>query len=245
MVNSKWNLVYCFSKKLASSTIRFNYALSCLKKSIETNNKFHNIKLYTDATTISYLDDIPVEKEILNFDDFKFLDDIKIETLPKLKEDDILIDIDIFLGKALEINLNSDVVLDRPSYVTESYYRTEIERSIKYEFSKLLNYNLKKNEIGNIGIMKFVNKELEKKYINFYTKIKENTLNESKELPPFPAFSVLIGQIGLKNVIDNNNYTISYASKLDNNNYFHLAGDVKYKDIDFDKDLLRLNKTLI
>ena len=85
----------------------------------------------------------------------------------------------------------------------------------------------------------------QKKYINFYTKIKENTLNESKELPPFPAFSVLIGQIGLKNVIDDNNYTISYASKLDNNNYFHLAGDVKYKNIDFDKDLLRLNKTLI
>ena len=245
MENSNLRLVYCFSKKLASSIERFNYALSCLKKSIETNSKFHTIKLYTDTTTISYLDDIQIEKEILNFDDFKFLDDIKIETLPKLKENDILIDIDIFLGKALEINLNSDVVLDRPSYVTESYYRTEIERSLQYEFSKLLNYNPKKNEIGNIGIMKFVNKELEKKYINFYTKIKENILNQNKELPPFPAFSVLIGQIGLKNVIDDNNYTISYASKLDNNNYFHLAGDVKYNEINIDNSLLRLTKTLI
>ena len=244
MENSNLRLVYCFSKKLASSTERFNYALSCLKKSIETNIKFHNIKLYTDTTTISYLDDIQVEKEILNFDDFKFLDDIKIETLPKLKEDDILIDIDIFLGKALEINLNSDVVLDRPSYVTESYYRTEIERSLQYEFSKLLNYNPKENKIGNIGIMKFFNKELEKKYIDFYNKLRKTALKDKNTLPPFPTFSILLGQIGLKNIIDDNNYSVAYTSKLDNN-YFHLAGDEKYNEINIDNSLLRLNKTLI
>jgi hypothetical protein len=244
MENSNWKLVYCFSKKLAVSTERFNSALSCLKNSIETNSKFHELKIYTDKDTYKFLENFTDDIEIIEYNDFSFLDDIKIQTLPLLKENEILIDIDIFLGNSLKINLLTDVVLDRPSYVTESYYRTEIERSLQYEFSKLLNYNPKKNEIGNIGIMKFVNKELEKKYINFYTKIKENILNQNKELPPFPAFSVLIGQIGLKNVIDDNNYTISYASKLDNN-YFHLAGSTKYKTVDFEKLNSRLTKTLI
>ena len=36
--------------------------------------------------------------------------------------------------------------------------------------------------------------------------------------------------MGLKNIIDDNNYSISYASKLDNN-YFHLAGSTKYNFI--------------
>ena len=241
----EWKLVYCFSKKLAVSTERFSLALSCLENSIESNSKFHKLKIYTDKDTFKFVKNFTDDIEIIEYNDFSFLDDIKIQTLPLLKENEILIDIDIFLGNPLKINLLSDVILDRPSHITEYYYKTEIELSLKYKFSELLNYNPKENQIGNIGIMKFLNKKLEKKYIDFYNKLRKTALKDKDRLPSFPAFSVLIGQIGLKNVIDDNNYTISYASKLDNNNYFHLAGDVKYNEINIDNSLLRLNKTLI
>lgn len=244
MENSNWKLVYCFSKKLAVSTESFNSVLSCLKNSIETNNKFHNLKIYTDKDTYKFVENFTDDVEIIEYNDFSFLDDIKIQTLPLLKENEILIDIDIFLGNPLKINLLTDVVLDRPSYITEYYYKTEIENSLKYKFSKLLNYNPKRNEVGNIGIMKFFNKELQKKYIDFYNKVRTSALKDNDILEPFPTFSVLLGQVSLKNIIDDNNYSISYASKLDNN-YLHLAGSTKYKTVDFEKLNSRLTKTLI
>ena len=244
MINSEWNLVYCFSKKLAVSTERFNLALSCLENSIENNSEFHKLKIHTDKDTFKFVNNFTDDIKIIEYNDFLFLDDIKIQTLPLLKENEILIDIDIFLGEPLKINLLSDVILDRPSYITENYYKTEIEKSLNYKFSELLNYNPKENKIGNIGIMKFFNKELEKKYIDFYNKLRKTALKDKNTLPPFPAFSILLGQIGLKNIIDDNNYSISYTSKLDNN-YFHLAGDEKYKELDFKKAKSRLNKSLI
>jgi len=243
MENSNLRLVYCFSKKLALNDTKFYKAISLLKKSIEVNSKFHQVKVITDEETADYLIDVDIE--ILNFDNFYFLDDIKIQVLPLLKKNDILIDFDIFLGDILEIDSNVDIILDRPSYITETYYRKEIELSRKYKFSKLLNYNPNKNEIGNIGIMKFLNKELEKKYIDFYTKVKETALTEKNTLLPFPSFSMLLGQIGLKNIIDDNDYSISYTSQISKNNYFHLAGEAKYNEIDIESSISRLNKTLI
>lgn len=225
---SEWILVYVFSKKLSTSESQFNKSLDIFKHSIKYNKRYHKLKIYTDDETFLYVKDFGVEVEIFKFEDFLFLDDIKIQILPKLNKNEILIDPDIFLFHELKIPTECDVILDRPVNIRVSWLQEQIEMSKKYNFSKLINFKPKNNITGNIGIMKFFNIDLQNQYIDFYKNVKGIAEKEKDILPPFPSFSILLGEVGLKTVIDKLNCKIIFLSEIHLNKYDHFAGPRKY-----------------
>lgn len=241
---SEWNVVYCFSKKLSQSEENFNNILYSLSKSVEYSSKYHKVKILTDIETISYLNDIEVDKELFDFKPFRFLDDIKIQVLPTLKDNEVLIDPDVFLFKKLDITENCDIFVERPENIKDEWYVTDYNDSKKYKFSDYIKFESSTNNVINIGILKFFNQKLLNLYIKRYEMVKNLALLEEK-LESFPKYSILLGQLLLQNVLDGGNYIISYAKHNRKNEYYHLAGEQKYNREYLHKVLSRKNKQSI
>ena len=232
----KWRLVYCFSKKLADLNSYnkekiFDVNLKCLKRSIEMNSRFHKLRLYTDHYTYDYVKDIDIEIEIINFSSFKFVDDIKIQILPLLKSKEVLIDPDIFLYDELKIDEKCDLILERTDKISSWWYRKSIKQSKPFKFSKLLDFSTKTGKVGNIGIIKFINTEFMLNYIYRYNNVRKVAMQEEDKLLPFPHFSVLLGELLLTNVADDFNYKVGYCRLNKKNNYKHLSGKSKYRQM--------------
>jgi len=240
---SPWKLVYCFTKKLSLNESDFNTVLYSLNKSIEMSSKFHKIKIMTDNETLEYIKNIDVDYEIFEFDNFRFLDDIKIKVLPHIKNDEVLIDPDVFLFEELKIDKLCDLFAERPESINDKWYVEDYESSKKFEFSNYIKFESLNGDIVNIGILKFFNKQLERKYIENYNKIKSIALSEIDNLEPFPKYSILLGQLLLQNIIDDNSYNVIYAKN--NNEYYHLAGRQKYKNGYLKKLFNKNNKTIL
>lgn len=249
-MKKEWKLVYCFSKKLGDLHISnkewiFYATLECLKRSIEMNSRFHKLKLYTDHYTYDYVKDIDIEIEIINFSSFRFVDDIKIQMLPLLKSEEVLIDPDIFLYDELKIDEKCDLILERTDKISTWWYRKPIQQAKLFKFSKLLEFSTKTGNIGNIGIIKFFNTEFMLNYIYRYNNVRNVAMQEENKLPPFPEFSVLLGQLLLTNVADNFNYKVGYCRLNKKNNYKHLSGRTKYREIEILDRKTDKNNTII
>jgi hypothetical protein len=229
------NLVYCFSKLLSTDEKSFDIILHSLKKSISLNQKFHKLKLYTDTYTYKFVKNIDIEIEIINYLPFRFLDDIKIQTLPLLEKNDVLIDPDVFLYEKLKVDSDCDIFLERPEKITANWYIRNYNQSLPFKFSKMIYLQSKSGDVGNIGIIKFYNIEFMNEYISHYNLIKKTAEEELTKLPPFPSLSILIGQLGLQNLIDEKNYKVKYAKFTKGNKYIHLSGEQKYKSGYIDK----------
>lgn len=230
----EWNLVYCFSKKLLELAEvehhkKFPIILECLYKSVDLNSKFHKLKLYTDSYTFKFVKELDIEIKVIDYLPFRFLDDMKIQTLPKLKDNEVLIDPDIFLFKKLNIEQGYDLILERFDNIDEWWYNIEQELSKPFKFSKLLNFSPKTGTVGNVGIMKFFNQKFMNDYIERYNTVREVAMQEEEKLDPFPRFSVLLGQLLLRNVADDFKYSIGYSKLNIKNEYKHLSGSSKYK----------------
>jgi hypothetical protein len=235
---SKWNLVYCLTKRLSQSEENFETILYCLNKSIELASRFHNIKILTDVETIEYLNHLNVEVELFDFGHLRFLDDIKISVLPYLKDDELLIDPDVFIYRELKIDEDCDLFSERPeNIIKDEWYKKDYLLSKKFKFSSFIRYESKMTDICNIGILKFFNKELLKKYIEKYNFVKSFALEEEDTLEKFPTFSILLGQLLLQNIIDDGKYRVKYARLNLYNEYYHLAGEQKY-DVEYLKKTL-------
>ena len=229
-----WTLVYCFTKKLSKlaegeQEKNFNIILDCLKKSVQLNSEFHKLKLYTDDFTYDLVKDLNIETKVIDYSRFRFIDDIKIQTLPLLEENEVLIDPDIFLYKKLDVKENYDLILERKDSINAWWYNDERTLAEPFNFSKLLNFVSKSGTVGNIGIMKFFNKKFLNDYIERYNEVRDVAMQEEDILLPFPRFSVLLGQLLLKNVADDFNYSIGYSNMNEKNEYKHLSGHHKYK----------------
>ena len=229
-----WTLVYCFTKKLSKlaegeQDKNFNIILDCLKKSVQLNSKFHKLKLYTDDFTYDFVKDLNIDIKVIDYSRFRFLDDIKIQTLPLLEEDEVLIDPDIFLYKKLDVKENYDLILERKDSIDTWWYNDERILAEPFNFSKLLNFVSKSGTVGNIGIMKFFNKKFLNDYIERYNEVRDVAMAEEETLYPFPRFSVLLGQLLLRNVADDFHYSIGYSNMNEKNDYKHLSGHTKYK----------------
>jgi hypothetical protein len=238
----KLELVYCFSKQLSVNDDNFNKILYCLNRSVECNAKFHDIKIYTDEYTYRYLKNINANVEVFEYPNFRFLDDIKIDTLQLLKENQILVDPDVFLFKELIIEVDCDLILERPENISDPWYKKDYKDSKKFKFSNHLNFSSKTGNVGNIGIIKFINPIFLNLFINKYKMI--TNLANNEELPPFPKFSILFGQLLLQNMIDLYDYNVKYVKENKKNKYIHLAGENKYKN-DGVIDKIMGKKTLI
>jgi hypothetical protein len=231
-----WTLVYCFTKKLSKlaegeQDKNFNIILDCLKKSVQLNSKFHKLKLYTDDFTYNFVKDINIDIKVIDYSRFRFLDDIKIQTLPLLEEDEVLIDPDIFLYDELKIDEKCDLILERTYKISLRGYRKSIKQSKPFKFSKLLDFSTKTGKVGNIGIIKFINTEFMLNYIYRYNNVRKVAMQEEDKLLPFPHFSVLLGELLLTNVADDFNYKVGYCRLNKKNNYKHLSGKSKYRQM--------------
>lgn len=243
---SPWKLVYTLTKRLSQSEENFDIILYCLNKSIELSSKYHNIKILTDNETYEYIKNLNVEIEIFDFGHLRFLDDIKISVLPHMKKSEVLIDPDVFIYKELKINEDCDLICERPeSLIRDDWYREDYELSKKYKFSKNIKLESKTNDICNIGILKFFNKDLLQKYIEKYNIVKNIALEEEDTLPIFPTFSILLGQLLLQNIIDEYGYKINYIRNNRYNQYYHLAGPQKYDREYLKKALEKKNKNTL
>ena len=225
---SKWNFVYCFTKRLSQSQENFETVLYSLRKSIELSSRFHNIKIITDLETIEYLKNINVEKEIFDFGKLRFIDDIKISVLPHIKENEILVDPDVFLFKELKIYNKCDLYAERPESINDAWYIEDYNFSKKFKFSRLIELKSNTGDVPNIGITKFFNKDFLKKYIDRYNFVRSIALEEESILDDYPQYSILLGQLLLQNIIDENEYKVKYAKHQRQNEYYHLAGAQKY-----------------
>jgi len=242
---SSWKLIYCFTKRLSQSEENFKNILYSLRKSIELSSRFHDVKIFTDKETIQYLNNIEVKKELLDFGHLRFLDDIKISVLPHIKENEVLIDPDVFLFKKLYITEKCDIFVERPENIKDNWYVTDYEYSKKFKFSKNIKLESISGNVTNIGILKFFNTHLLNKYIERYNFVRNIALEEETTLDEFPKYSILLGQLLLQNVIDENGYIVSYAKHNKKNEYYHLAGEQKYENDYLNKILERKNNQSI
>lgn len=226
----KLKLVYCFSKTLSENQSRLDVVLYCLKRSIEINSRFHDLKLYTDYLTLDELSHLDIQKEVVDFTPLKFTDDIKIQTLPLLKENEILIDIDVFLKKELVIDSNCDVIGEHPEYLSSKWYIRDYTKASNYNFGKHIRYSSISGGVINIGILKFFNKELQSQYFEKYNYVRDLALKQEHLIPEsLLNFSILLGQLLLQNIIDEYKYKVKFACNIHQNNYLHLAGKFKFE----------------
>ena len=92
-------LIYCFTFNLTEPHIfnRYkNQILNVLNTSIEYNKRFHEVVLYTDSYTKSFLNE-NIQVLLTDTSSYKFYDDFKLDIHSKLKENEILIDFDVSL----------------------------------------------------------------------------------------------------------------------------------------------------
>lgn len=220
-------LIYCFSIYLLKDKNSLDNILKIFERSVQYNKRFHPISIFTDKKSLSYLKDFNVNINLFNFKKFRFLDDIKLQILPLLNNNQILIDIDIFLYKRLDIQNKKDIVVEKVQSINKPWYVEELNLAKDYMFINYLDVE-KNTEIGNIGILKINNKKLLEEYIEKYNKVTESAKLES--IPPFPRFSILFGQLLLQNIIDKNNYSQEVCENNKKNSYLHLGGSDKYNN---------------
>lgn len=226
---SNLRLVYCFSKTLSVDQASLEVVLYCLTKSVDINSKFHDVKIFTDLFTLDDLSHINVKKEVIEYSPLKFVDDIKIQSLLLLKENEILIDPDIFLYKELVIDTDCDVIGEHQDLLESNWYTKDWNEASSYDFGKHINFSSSTGKITNIGILKFFNEELQSQYLKKYNLVRDLAIKQEEDIGSLHKFSILLGQVLLQNIIDEYGYKSNYTSLDKRNKYIHLAGLSKYE----------------
>jgi len=203
-----------------------------LEKFYEINSKFHHIELVTDIESHKLLNYIRFDTvKYVDTKSFKFVDDFKIFLLPNLKEEELIIDFDVFLKKPLTVDIKYDLIIERYEEKFAKKIYKDLIKECKINFDK--NYFLdidNLDQVPNIGVLKINNLELLELYINTYnSKSSEFVQNAQNQGIDYGKYSVLFGQLLLRDIINKNNFTVFDTKTFLGNNYIHLNGDNKYK----------------
>lgn len=195
-------------------------------KSVNCAKLYHKVRFYTDVETLSYLENIDVEKIIIDTTNFYFLDDFKINLLSIIEKNEIIVDTDLFLFAPLQLNSEYDISVEFKDNCTKHYYPEYLKYFIENDIDELIPYFQKPIiYVPNIGILKIYNKKLEKEYVELYYKTREWLIKKNKNIERMS--SIILGQYLLALIIENQKYTIDYA-KLNKNRYIHFAGPTKF-----------------
>ena len=227
---SNISFVYCFSKTLAVNEEQYEVNLEVLSKSVEHLKGLHQCKIFTDTQTYDDLKELSDNIEIVNTDNFKFLDDFKIKVLQNLTSNEILIDPDVMVFEKLKFDTSVDLIFDRKDSPSHDWYLNDIE---KIKGTKLYDkIKLVKNIpfVPNIAFFKINNTNLLREYTDLYNFFKEDLLSKLKI--QFPSFSILLGQYLLGIVLYEGKYSyIDIRGSNKKNSYVHLGGPQKYKKL--------------
>lgn len=223
----------------SSRFIRTKFLLS---KFYETNKRFHHIELVTDEESHKLLDYIKFDSiKYVDTSLFNYVDDFKIQLLQNLNKDEVIVDFDVYLKKPLHISTEHSIVIERyEESFAEDIYRNLIKDSdIEFDKSYYLNI-LNLDKVPNIGILKINDTDLLSYYTSLYTtKSTEFKLKATTQKINHGKYSVLFGQLLLRQIINNFNYSVFDAKSYSNNSYIHLNGDNKY-----DSSLEQLKKII-
>lgn len=198
-----------------------------LKNFAKTNLQFHKITLLTDKESLDYLT-IPegIEIQLIDTTQYRLADDLKIDLLPKLKEDEVIIDFDVYLFKPLPNLSEYDVVIER--YEEEFAFRIYQKLILTITNKEIKDYFLSINAlktIPNIGVFKINNADILKEYREkfYYYSNLFITHSESNSIDPI-SYSALFSQYILNDVLFNKNLKIFTGNKYG----VHLNGEQKY-----------------
>jgi len=201
-----------------------NY-VEMIKKAIECAKQYHKVKFYTDKETINLIPLEDVEVHIVDTNNFYFVDDFKVYLLDIIEDNEVIIDTDLFLFAPLNLEDEYDLYVDfkdsSSKYWYSEYLGWFIDNGIKELFP---NFNDKIISVPNIGVLKFKNKELQRKYIEAYYTLKKWVLFKDKDVDR--GVSIILGQYLLGMLIPG--YSVKYCYK-NKNNYAHLSGPIKFE----------------
>ncbi len=219
---------FCFTIKILNNKSDLNLYVQMIEKSIECAKQYHKVKFYTDEETIAHISIKDVEIQIVNTDNFYFVDDFKVYLLDIVEDDEVIIDTDLFLFSPLHLEDGYDLYVDFKDHSGKDWYIEYLNWFINKGIKELIsNFNDEIINVPNIGILKFKNKELQKKYTETYYIIREWALLKDKNIDR--GISIILGQYLLALLMSN--YKVKYCHK-NKNHYIHLSGPQKFeKDV--------------
>jgi hypothetical protein len=196
-------------------------------KSFECAKKHHEVKFYTDIETLPYLAHIETDKIIVDTEGFYFVDDFKVYLLKIINEDEVLIDIDLFLFSSFKLEDGHDIYVDFKDESTKSWYCEYLKYFVDNGITEIIpNFIQPMVYVPNIGVLKIENVKLKEEYINIYYKIREWVLQKDKNITK--GVSIILGQYLLGLTLQNENYSV-YYSYNGKNRYLHFSGPKKFK----------------
>jgi len=218
---------FCFTKKLMSDPSNMEIYQKMISKSFECAKLHHEVKFYTDIETLPYLEHINIDKIIIDTNGFYFVDDFKVKLLSIIKENEILIDIDLFLFEPLKLQDGYDIYVDFKDESTKSWYKEYLKYFIDNGITNIIpNFEQDFIEVPNIGVLKINDKNLKNKYINIYNKAREWVLSKDQNITK--GVSIILGQYLLGLTLQNEKYSAYYCYNS-KNRYLHFSGPKKFR----------------
>ena len=235
---SKPSFVYCFSKKLAKNEEQYAINLQLLEKSTNLLKKLYSYKLVTDTETLKDVKNFSSEIEIIDTQNFIFLDDIKLALLQSLNSSDILIDPDVFVFDDLTISNDVDLIFEhKEKYYNDPWYDFIIENLKGTFLYDKIKSTKKLPFVPNIGFLKINNKKLLSEYIELYEYYSKDIIDKKDE--KIENYSLILGQYLLGMLLFEGNYSYLYMRGVNNyRKYSHLAGPNKYKKFKVNKPVI-------
>jgi len=216
---------FCFTIKILNKKSDLNLYVQMIEKSIECAKQYHKVKFYTDEETITHISIKDVEIQMVNTDNFYFVDDFKVYLLDIVEDDEVILDTDLFLFSPLYLEGGCDLYVDFKDHSGKDWYIEYLDWFISNGITELIpNFNNEVIPVPNIGILKFKNKELQKKYTETYYIIKKWVLSKDKNIDR--GISIILGQYLLALLMSN--YKVKYCHK-NKNHYIHLSGPQKFE----------------
>lgn len=234
---SKPSFVYCFSKKLAANEEQYAINLLLLNESIGYLKGLYDYRIITDSDTINDLKHLSTNIEFIDTSKFIFLEDLKVKCISLLKENEIIVDPDLFIFQKLEYNSDFDLIFEHKDSPKKPWYTDYLEKlkgTLLYDKIILTG---KLPFVPNIGFFKITNDKLLSLFVEEYYRYREDIIN--KLSGNLNQYNLLLGQYLLGIILYEGNF--SYLNLRSTNSaevYTHMAGPDKYRKYKVNKPVI-------
>lgn len=223
-------LVWTYNNKVPNVTSNVRNLKNFYKRSIRDAKGFgHITEMYSNDREFEELVDVFhfVDKETVFWDEYKML------PLKKEDEEVVLVDGDIIWHESFILNRGVDIVIDSYEVGTwNSSYRDNVEKLTSLGIGKVIpEWDGKKRQVYNTGILSFNNRELQKLYVNRYERFKQFVITHKNRVD-VDRCTWIGAQYLLTSIVEKQGYThYAYSKTLGESNgvYTHYVGDKKYK----------------
>lgn len=216
---------FCFTVKILDNQDHLSTYVEMIEKAIECARQYHKVKFYTDEETIKLISCTEIETHIVDTSNFYFIDDFKIYLLDIIKDNEVIIDTDLFLFAPLNLEGEYDLYVDFKDNSSKYWYTEYLDWFTSNGIKELFpNFNDEVITVPNIGVLKFKNKKLQKNYTETYFRLKNWVLSKNKSIDR--GVSIILGQYLLGILMSGYNIKYCYKNK---NNYAHLSGPIKFE----------------